>query len=640
MMNTLKCLALAALMLIAPAASAANMGTSAGFDLDALLATARSTYDLTNQDAVVLLEDREVLQAANGDIATIVHRVVWIGSSVGIRSYADLRVPWNQANSQLDVEVLRTWRDGRWWPDAKQISETAVVETLPYAVSHADDYTRLRETMLLHDGIELPCVVETRYIITRQNAPAASGVFVFPQRDPTVQARLAVTTPAGSPWHVARLNGAPTGVVTSTGGVRKVVWDMKPAGQLGLPVTAQPAAFEPAIAYSTWQDWETVGAVFLAAFDAAAHIGPALTDSVISRTEHLTDPVQKVQAVLDFVEESTRNIRSDWRLWDVPRSADRTWETGYGNPWDRVVLAAGALRSLAVVPTESGPASLSANPVFLGEGTVAVAPSVPRLDDGWELVLNIMVGDGEFLTWRHGGALHGVVSMMGRPSFVPFTGQPVFRTSSGVDNLVSADLKLTPTVDEGWSWSGTMTAQGDFSPHGAIYMGQSLSEAAEDILGDVLPDADLDACTPRTFTPMGVSVACEGALAGPEADDSGTVRLTVGDPGDGVLGHLPRDIHLYENERTSAIMLPAMAQDITVRLPLDGFTVVHLPENVIVDNAAGHCTVSAKVAGGWLVYRRSVSLTGKGPWPELRAVLLEAQEGRNRDIVLKAGDES
>jgi len=569
-----------------------------------------------------------------------VHRVVWIGSAVAIRSYADLRVPWNQAGSQLEVEVLRTWRDGRWWPDAGQISETAVVETLPYAVSHADDYTPLRETMLLHDGIELPCVVETRYIITRQNAPAASGVFVFPQRDPTVRARLSVTVPDDRTWHAETLPGAPRPTVNTSAGAHTTVWDMQSPGQLGLPVTAQPEATEPAVVYSTWQDWETLGAVFTAAFDAAAHIGPALTDSVTARTEHLADPVEKVQAVLDFVAESTRNIHSDWRLWDVPRSADRTWETAYGNGWDRLALAAGALRALAVVPTESGAASLSANPVFLGEGMAAVAPTVPRLDPSWEPALNIMVGDGEFLVWTPNGSLHGVTYMMGRPTFVPSLGQPEFMTSSGVDNLVSADLKLTPTVDEGWSWSGTLTAQGDFSPHGAIFAGKTLNEAAKDMLGEMLPDADLDACTPRTFVPLGVSVACKGTLAGPEEQKNGTVRLTVGDPGDGVLGHRPHDIHLYESERSSAIMLPAMAQDITVRLPLDGFTVVRLPATVIVNNAAGHCTVSAKVADGWLVYRRSVSLTGAGTWPELRAVLLEAGEGRNRDIVLKAGGDS
>ena len=102
-----------------PALLAADMGVSAGHDLDALWARPRRTTIWTRQDAVLLLESRQRRlwrptapwpPACTG----------WCGSAPrsGIRGYADLRVPWNTATSTLDVEILRTWRDGRWWPDA------------------------------------------------------------------------------------------------------------------------------------------------------------------------------------------------------------------------------------------------------------------------------------------------------------------------------------------------------------------------------------------------------------------------------------------------------------------------------------------------------------------------------------------
>jgi len=114
-----------------PALAAAGPGVSNGHDLDALWARAEAGHDLAREDAVVLLDDLSVTVAADGTIATRLHTVVWIGTAQGIRHYADLRVPWNAATSTLDVELLRTWRDDRWWPDAARISETAVVHTLP-----------------------------------------------------------------------------------------------------------------------------------------------------------------------------------------------------------------------------------------------------------------------------------------------------------------------------------------------------------------------------------------------------------------------------------------------------------------------------------------------------------------------------
>ena len=127
---------------------AASMGVSDGHDLDGLWKQAQKRFDLSRHDAVLLLEGRYVSIRENGDMRTRIHRVVWIGTEVGIDHHADLRVPWNSAESTLRVIALRTWRDKAWWPDESEVSETAVVETLPFALAQAADYAALRETML------------------------------------------------------------------------------------------------------------------------------------------------------------------------------------------------------------------------------------------------------------------------------------------------------------------------------------------------------------------------------------------------------------------------------------------------------------------------------------------------------------
>jgi len=216
----------------------------------------------------------------------------------------------------------------------------------------------------------------------------------------------------------------------------------------------------------------------------------------------------------------------------------------------------------------------------------------------------------------------------------------MFMTRPGVDNLVQVDLELRPTDDGGWSWSGTLAAQGGFCPHGEIFTGESLDKAAKKLLGEVLPDADIDSGRPRTFTSLGVNLVCEGALAGPDEDKDGALPFTIGDPGDGVLARLPGDIHLYQKDRTSAFQILPMAQEITVRISLMDMAAVRIPQAVAVENAAGRFAVSARVVDGRLIYRRAVSLTGAGSWPELRAVLLEARDDAHRRLVLKSGGDS
>ena len=98
----------ALLMLAAIPLYANTMGSSDGYDLDALWTRAQNTFDLTEHDAVLLLESRAVTIGSTGSHVTRVHRVVWIGTARGIRAHADLRIPYNSATSALTVKSLRT----------------------------------------------------------------------------------------------------------------------------------------------------------------------------------------------------------------------------------------------------------------------------------------------------------------------------------------------------------------------------------------------------------------------------------------------------------------------------------------------------------------------------------------------------
>jgi len=296
-------------------AGATPESAAGGHDIGELMAAAGEHYDLARLDAVLLLEDLTVTVSAGGR-RTTVHRIAWLGTEIGLNAYGDLRIPNNTGTSTLEVVALRTWMDGRWWPDESEISPTAVVETTPGAIQSADDYTTMRETMLLHDGIELPCIVETIYTITERRPPeyGFDGLWIFPKADPAVLTRLAVEVPKGMTLHHAEKNGAPEPALDDSGpDVDTYVWRAEFVDRLARPLVGVPAAYAPHVAWSTWESWAALGETVAASVGRSASLDEALADSVANLIDGRPVPIARAEAVADFINETTRAVRSGGR---------------------------------------------------------------------------------------------------------------------------------------------------------------------------------------------------------------------------------------------------------------------------------------------------------------------------------------
>lgn len=126
-----------------------------------MLNAASQVYDLEKEDAVILLDDFQVEMTPIGTMKTSVHTIVRIANHIGREHYADLRIPFDASKQNFVVTALNTWCG----EECIKSDSTAIVETLPFALSTAYDYANMREMILMHDGIELPCVIETAYYI-------------------------------------------------------------------------------------------------------------------------------------------------------------------------------------------------------------------------------------------------------------------------------------------------------------------------------------------------------------------------------------------------------------------------------------------------------------------------------------------
>jgi len=171
-------------------------------------------------------------------------------------------------------------------------------------------------------------------------------MWIFPQDDPAVRVELRLDVSRGESVVFHTGNGAPEPQMTrGTDGSDTYLWVMENVARLGTPHINDPAVAEPYAAWSTWRDWETLGALISTSFNQAAVLSQAMADTLKGRLAHEPTPAAKARAIAGLVDEFVGNIRYDTRFWRFsPRPASRTWDTAYGHSLDRAALAAALYR--------------------------------------------------------------------------------------------------------------------------------------------------------------------------------------------------------------------------------------------------------------------------------------------------------
>lgn len=641
-----------ALALAAAPAAAEPMAAFGEYDIGRLMESARQTWNMSELDAVILLDSENVSLDAHGSRTTRVHRIVWMATEYALEEYGDLRVPWNTETSEFRVLSLRTWRDGRWWPHESEISETAVVQTLPHAVGDADDYTVMRETMLLHDGIELPCIVETAYEITMRPPGATGGgndvrepdagpdgeygMWTFTRAEPCVLSRYAVRTAAGSELRFDGENGAPDPTTTrTTDHDVQFTWEMRGLGRLPRPLIADPASEAPHIVWSTWGSWSALAAALLDSFDGAAVLTGSLRDSVAALVKHEPLSWSRAEAVAGFMAETTRLVDYPCVFWErSPRKAGRTWETAYGHRLDRAVLAAALLRE----------AGCTAEPIYATSANAGrVLPELPSLARFEGVSLLVTAGGIEAVYDPGSSTLEDArEALRGRVVWAP---REATRAPAVTAAAAPAELEIAITLkpeDDGWSGSAAMSASHALSPHaGMLGLANEARSYLNALAASMLEGADVTDWSIVEFSPEHVVCGFSFDLGMGEPDGFGRTRMQLGSPDAGILGRLPGNAHLYASHRDSPVLLASpLSQRVTLHLDPGDLEIVRAPEPASLTNAVGGFELTVERENdGSLTLTRSIRLDseriGTDRWPDLRALLLAETQERNGTILLR-----
>jgi len=636
---------LAAALLTATAAPSASrpIDASGRHDIGRLLAIAETSFDLRAQDAVILLDSLRVERAVGGAVSRTVHTIVWFATEIGLETYGDVHVPYDSATGSIEVHDLRTWRDDRWWPAADSVSATAVVETTPGPATSAYDYASLRRTALLHDGVELPCIVETRYTVTerRPQELGLEGLHLAAAADPTVRSAFRLVLPENEADRVTAVSrGGSPRTEDDARGVSDPglpgVWVAGPLDRQGRPLLDDPTQTAPFVAWSTWgtgtQDgWDTLGSTFERAFETAVELEGAPLDSLAERLEGRRGAEDRARAAAAYLAESTRLTNVGDGAWLFgPRTAGRTWATAYGHRMDRAVLACALLRA----------ADLEAGPIWVGHRGTDLSHTPAGLSRFADLLVEIRGrGFRGTLDPATAALVSGASALRGRSVFRPGRDDAP-RFVAARPGTLEVALRIEPDGNGGYTGRGYLLGTGWLAPYESMAgLAGSASSYLASLAGAVLTGAEVDGHGVAPLRQDRVEAGFDLTVAQPEEDDLGRLRLTIGTPAEGLTAGFSPAPETVVPTRDTPITLPAEGtQRIIVEIDAGDREIVRVPEPVTMETEAGQFILSVERDGSWIHVTRELvanKRTEASGWPELRTLLLEEASDDAGTIILR-----
>ncbi len=617
-------------------AVAEPMSYTGNQDIGELMDRAEDAWDLEDQDAVLLLEGYWESVLEDGRVKQYWHRIVWISTDYAIETFADLRVPYDAQRQELNVKTLRTWRDSRWI-DAR---ETAVVETTPYALGHAPAYTNIRETMLLHDGVELPCIMEVAYEIVDKEPyrDGSEGMWLFQKNFPAVNSVLVLDAPQGSDLKIVASPGVPQPEKTLFGksfeGKEFYAYWMEMLEPAPMPETSDPADYLPHASWSTFADWEELGTALAAPFEGDLSVAGALSDTLEVIEEANGTPLLRAKAIAQFVGRSTKYVSypSHWFRYDHTAPLE-VFNQGYAHRHDRRTLAAALFQA----------AGLEIWPVRVGKGYGDVDEGVATLARMGQPALWVSGRGVEAYYDPASSSLHnGLTPIYGKSIWLPGTDdEPVIRWR-GEGEPSEVQLRMDLSYDEeanSWQVDGYYQATSGLCPYGDMEGGNDQSRGTlENVASGVLMGLDVESFSPMNFDRFTVEANFNGTVALAAEDRFGRHPLVVGSPGHGLLAAMPSDVVLHDGQRGTPVSLPGvMRQVVELHLEPGTLELTHSPEPVVISNELGSVTVELEEVAGKTVYRRVTEINSSRvparQWPMLRDLLL-GETARQHKLML------
>lgn len=603
-----------------------------------LMTTAARQFDTSKMDAVLLADGMTVSFTSDGRMSMLVHRIIRLNSDLAVDKFGDYRVPFDQEHCTFTPLALRVWRDARWW----NADSSGFVETLPFALEHAYDYTGVREMMLLASGVEVPCILEIAYRIEDRSPfrRGADDLWLFSRDEACVQSWFELRLPSANRPNTATFNGAPAAKssVDPATGLSILRWQMGPLEGWPIPRPANLASFAPSLVWSTWTTWSDL-ASYASAPLVPDTVLPAELVSLIDSLKYQSRTNRELaNSIVSALRERVTSIDyppTFW--WPVQRTSARIFSTSYAHRIDRARLVGSVLRA----------AGFTVSPALLSDGLMPQGNQVPNLGTLPVISLHVTGNNCDLWYYPASDRLEGdLASQSGKSIWTPGKDDAPRLVTSEPG---SQNIRLKIAYDKAKS---RFTIAGLHEATGMLTAGMRAAAASAggkayvaSILSGCVPGASVTEWNPERTDSAVVLSTFIAEMTAPEADPAGRTVFSLGKVKDGVVDRLPGDIQVYLVVRTTPISLPALLSERTeLRIDTSSCSLVRFPSDTLIQNEVGQFHIASEWHGKELAVTRELKLNraeiAPGQWPLLRALLLAYGSERNNRFYLKLPDSS
>jgi len=605
-------------------------------DIPMLMSTAETRFDLAKEDAVILFDGQKEYWLPDNRLITFVHRIIWLNTEIARDHFGDHRIPYDSANRDFKTVIIRTWSDGQWW----QTGETGIVETMPDALKEAYDYTNIREMMLLHNGMELPCIIEVAYYIEDKKPFRAGmeGIWTFAREEPSVQTWFALGLSKGQKPNVLTSGEIPpaTQEFDEQFDLDVYWWKAGPLENLPRSSSEYPTLDSPFIAWSTWKSWNEFGNYLDSLFNVAMILDDTLKKSLDSLVTDARTDAEKAELIAEFVDSKIRYVDYPETYWlTSPREAMRVYNTAYGHRLDRTILACALFEQ----------AGLDARKIFVGKEYGEIQHDVPTLGQMQGIGLWLAGNNLEaYYNPAEGTLACGNSSIDARDIWRPgIDGQPiVLLVEKDQTSFIDIQLDLGYDKDKkALSGTGYLRADNALNPYGKM---MGLEDEAvtylEEVASGIIEGAKVTGFNPSVFEYTEVIIGFKIELEKPEVDFQDRLKIVIGEPSGGIMAMFSDDVHIYELKHPATIQLPGfLNQQVKLKIGLEGLEIIYTPENKIIANEAGSFSTIVVKHDEKLTVTRKLELLKSSykadDWPPLKELLLAQDHQQNKTLLFK-----
>jgi hypothetical protein len=548
--------------------------------------------------------------------------------------YGDPHLAYDEARQELEVLVSRTHLvDGRKFDTTPNGFNSMV----PFGLDQTPDFTHYRQMVVTHLGIDYDAVTEIKYVIRDKEPlyPYAWGEVLFGGNEPILQRVVAIQAPIMLKLQVKSEGGAPGPIGSPVDGIDKLerfVCEMKNLPATNLSEAGAIAGLSlPRVSFSSCHDWKTWADEVNRRFAAAMKSGGALARD-LETFKNVSDAQQKLDSLTTFFSDrvSTKSYDDLGFLLSF-RSADQTYNTGYGSPADLAVLYAASLENLGFQP-DVYLVCRRGLPVVGVHGSEKF--SILLAVDGREAWLDPAAHELSFQSKKQ----------LNHIGIYPPAEPKMLRVSLPEESVCSLDLAVNFKEDktaEGWI---NLRTAGHLSQFDEART-QNPKELVEHWTSGLFVAPEISEARFATLEVLRVAAKANLKFAAPEKLQDGMIRLDIPWTSSDVDGLLPANLPLNYGTRDLPLFLPnvgAFEVRWLITYP-EKWALALIPEFVASGAPGIALTRSVEPDGHQLVITERLQFTGEvvqpADWDAWRNVLLAANQASDRAILLKIESE-